>query len=117
MKTPIPFCLVFLLFPLCHAQCDLNVPNTQLFNALNNAGLVPDADQTKFTLQDLTYLCFVRSSTDNTTFDEVRVSFLYTYDGSMDQSAQATFALCLSTFTYRSADVNTVTQDPHLPRT
>ena len=115
MKTPLSFCLVLLLFPLCHAQCDLNVPNTELFNALNNAGLVPEADQTKFTLQDLTYLCFVRSSTDNTAFDEVRVSFLYTYDGTMDQSAQATFTLCLiSTFTYRSADVDLVTQDSHL---
>ena len=114
MNTPISFCLVFLLYPLCHAQCYLNVPNTELFNTLNNAGLVPEPDQTKFTLQDLTYLCFVRSSSDNTKFDEVRVSFLYTYDGSMNQSAQATFTLCLSTFIYRSADVDFVTQDPHL---
>ena len=114
MDTPISFCLVLLLFPLCHAQCDLNVPNTQLFSALNNAGLVPEADPTKFTLQDLTYLCFVRSSSDNTTFDEVRVSFLYTYDGTMNQSAQATF-ICLSdTFTYTMANVDFVTQDLHL---
>ena len=114
MKTPLSFCLVLLLYPLCYAQCDLNVPNTELFNALNNAGLVPEADQNKFTLQDLTYLCFVRSSTDNTAFDEVRVSFLYTYDGTMDQSAQATFTFCLDNFRFTMANADFVTQDPHL---
>ena len=115
MNTPISFCLVLLLFPLCHAQCDLNVPNTQLFNALNNAMLVPEADPSKFTLQDLTYLCFVRSSSDNTKFDEARVSFLYTYDGTMNQSAQATFTNCLiDMFRFTMADVDFVTQDPHL---
>ena len=115
MQTLVFLCFALLSFPLCRAQCDLNVPNTELFSALNNAGLVPEADQTKFTLQDLTYLCFVRSSTDNTTFKEVRVSFLYTYDGSMNQSAQATFSLCLfGTFSFNMAVADLVTQDLHL---
>ena len=114
MKTLVNLCLALLSFPVCHAQCDLNVPNTELFNALNNAGLVPESDPSKFTLQGLTYLCFVRSSSDNTSFDEVRVSFLYTYDGTMNQSAQATFTLCLGTFRYIMANADFVTQDLHL---
>ena len=115
MKTPISFCLALLLFPLCHAQCDLNVPETQLVSALNQAGLIAEADQSNFNLHDLTYLCFVRSSSDNTTFAQVRVSMLYTYDTATDQTAQATFSLCLSgTFRFTSANVDFVTQDPHL---
>ena len=114
MKTPISFCLALLLFPLCHAQCDLNVPETQLVAALNQAGLIAETDQSNFNLQDLTYLCFVRSSSDNTTFAQVRVSMLYTYDAAMDLSAQATFSLCLSSFVFVAADVGSVTQDPHL---
>ena len=114
MKTPIStFCLT-LLFPLCHAQCDLNVPETQLVAALNQAGLIAETAQSNFNLQDLTYLCFVRSSSDNTTFAQVRVSMLYTYDAATDQSAQATFSLCIGTFRFNGANVGSVTQDPHL---
>ena len=114
MKTRIPFCLV-LLFPVCHAQCDPNPPDLQLINALTEAGLILGADPSKFTLQDLTYICFVRSSTDNTKFSEVRVSMLYTYDSATVRSAQATFSLCLSgSFRFTSTNTYTVTQDPHL---
>ena len=114
MKISISFCLT-LLFPLCHAQCDLDVPETQLVAALNQAGYISEADQSKFNLQDLTYLCFVRSSSDNTKFDQVRVSMLYTYDAATDLSAQATFSLCLGgMFRFTSANVDFVTQDPHL---
>ena len=115
MQTLVFLCFALLSFPLCYAQCGLNVSNTELLRALNNAGLVSEANPTKFTLQDLTYLCFVRSSTDNTTFKEVRVSFLYTYDGSMNQSAQATLSLCLfGTFSFNMAVADLVTQDLHL---
>ena len=114
MKTRIPFCLVF-LFPVCHAQCDLNLPDSQLVIVLNEAGFISESDPSKYTLQDLTYLCFVRSSTDNTRFDQVRVSMLYTFDSATDQSAQATFSLCLAgTFRFTSGNTYTVTQDPHL---
>ena len=116
MKTRIPFCLV-LLFPVCHAQCGLNVPDQQLLNALNEAGLISESDPSKFTLQDLTYLCFVRSSTDNTRFDQVRVSMLYTFDSATVRSAQVTFSLCLSdSFRFTSGNTYTVTQDPHLSK-
>ena len=85
-----------------------------MVNALNSAGLIPEADPSKFTLQGLTYLCFVRSATDNTRFDQVRVSMLYTYDTATDQSAQATFSRCLfSEFRFDMADVGSVTEDPH----
>ena len=84
-----------------------------MVSALNSAGLIPEADPSKFTLQGLTYLCFVRSTTDNTRFDQVRVSMLYTYDTATDQSAQATFSRCLTTFRYDMADVGAVTQDTH----
>ena len=114
MKISISFCLALLYFPLCHAQCDLNVPNRQLVSALSQAGLIAEADQSKFTLQDVTYLCFVRSSSDNTKFDQVRVSMLYTYDTATNQSAQATFSLCLGSFVFVAEDVDSVTQDPHL---
>ena len=114
MKTRIPFCLV-LLFPFCHAQCDLNVPDQQLVNALSAADVISEGDPTRFTLQDLTYLCVIRSSTDNTRFDQVRVSLLYSYDGDTNQSAQATFSLCLSgSFKFTSSNTYTVTQSPHL---
>ena len=112
-KTLIFFCLV-LLFPLCHAQCDLNIPDSELFSALTQTGLILEADPTKFTLQDLAYFCFVRSSTDNLKFDQVRVSMLYTYDRATDQSAQATFTLCFRTFRFTSANTYTVTQYQHL---
>ena len=116
MKTFVNLCLALLFFPVCHAQleCGLNVPDIELFDALNGAGYISEPDDTKFILQDLTYLCFVRSISENKAFDEVRVSFLYTYDGTMNQSAQATFTLCLDTFIYTMADVEFVTQDPHL---
>ena len=115
MKILILVCLAVFLFPLCHAQCDLNVPDQQLVNTLSEADLISEADVTKFNLQDLTPLCFVRSSTDNTTFDQVRVSILYTYDSATVRSAQATFTLCLSdTFRFTSENTYTVTQDPHL---
>ena len=115
MKTPISFCLALLFFPLCHAQCDLNVPETQLVAALTQADLIAETAQSNFNLQDLTYLCFVRSSSDNTKFDQVRVSMLYTYDAVTDQSAQATFSLCLSgTFRFNGVNVDSVTQGPHL---
>ena len=115
MKTLISFSLAVFLFPLCHAQCDLIVPDQQLVNALSEARLISEVDPTNFNLQDLTPLCFVRSSTDNTRFDQVRVSILYTYDSDTVRSAQATFSLCLSgSFTFTSANTYTVTQDPHL---
>ena len=114
MKTRISFCLV-LLFPVCHAQCDLNLPDSHLVNALNEADLLSESDPTKFTLQDLTYLCVIRSSVNNTRFDQVRVSILYTFDSATVRSAQATFTLCLSgSFRFSSANTYTVTQDPHL---
>ena len=114
MKTTIPFCLVLLLFPDCYAQCDLNLPDTQLLSALSGAGLVSMPDPSKFTLQDLTYLCVIRSSIV-TRFDQVRVSILYTFDSATVRSAQATFTLCLSgSFRFTSANTYTVTQDPHL---
>ena len=116
MKTRSPFCLtlLFLLLPLCYAQCPLDVPDGQIVSALNSAGLIPEADPSKFTLQDLTYLCFVRSTTDNTRFDQVRVSMLYTYDTATGQSAQVTFSVCLlSVFRFNMADVGAVTQDTH----
>ena len=114
MKTLVNLCLALLSFPVCHAQCDLNVPDIELFDALNGAGYISEPDDTKFILQDLTYLCFVRSSSDNTSFDEVRVSFLYTYDGTMNQSAQATFICLFGTFRYTMANADFVTQDLHL---
>ena len=116
MNTPIPFYVaLFLLFPLCHAQCALNVPDQQLVNALNEVDLISETDPTKFTLQDLTYICFIRSSTDNTRFDQVRISMLYTYYSATVRSAQATFSLCLSgSFRFTSENTYTVTQDPHL---
>ena len=115
MKTPITFCLAFLLFPLCHAQCNLNVPEIQMVSALNQAGFISEADQSNFNLQDLTYLCFARSSSDNTTFAQVRVSMLYTYDAATNLSAQATFSLCLDgMFRFTGVNVDSVTQDPHL---
>ena len=113
--TPISFSLALLLFPLCHAQCDLNVPDQQLVNALNEADLISETDPTKFTLQDLTVICFVPSSNDSTGFDQVRVSMQYSYDSATVRSAQATFTLCLSdTFRFTSENTYTVTQDPHL---
>ena len=115
MKILILVCLAVFLFHLCHAQCDLNVSDQQLVNALSEADLISEIDPTKFNLQDLTPLCFVRSSTDNTRFDQVRVSILYTYDSATVLSAQATFTLCLSgSFRFKSAYTYTVTQDPHL---
>ena len=116
MKTPISFCVaLLLLLPLCRAQCGLNIADLQLVNALSGAGLISEADPSKFALQDLTYICFVRSSTDNTRFDQVRISMQYTYDSATVRSAQATFTLCLSdTFRYTSANTYTVTQDQHL---
>ena len=115
MKTPISLCLALLLSPVCHAQCNLNVLETQLVSALNLADLISESDVADFTLQNLTYLCFVRSSRNSTLFDQVRVSMLYTYDTATDQSAQATFSLCISgMFRFTGADVGSVTQDPHL---
>ena len=115
MKTLISFFLAVFLFPLCHAQCDLNVPDQQLVNALSEAGLISgEVDPSNLILQDLTPLCFVRSSTDNTRFDQVRVSILYTYESATDQSAQATFICLGNTFRFSSENTNTVTQDPHL---
>ena len=115
MKTLIFFCLAVFLLPLCHAQCGLNVPDQHLVNALSEAGLISETDPTKFNLQDLTYICFVRSSTDNTRFDQVRISMRYSYDSATVRSAQATFSLCLSgSFRFTSENTYTVTQDPHL---
>ena len=98
MKATISFCLALLLFPLCHAQCNLNVPDSVLFSALKLAGHLTGADQSKFVLQDLTYLCFVRSSQNNALFDQVRVSILYTYETETDKSAHFTFACHNGTF-------------------
>lgn len=92
------------------------VPNTQRFNAINGVGFVSEADPTKFILQDLTYLCFVRSSSDNTAFDEARISLLHTDDMATDQSTQATFMFCFDTFRLTNSNINTVTQDPHLTK-
>ena len=112
MKTAIFLCLVALLhFPVCRAQCEPDISNTQLFRALSAVDVISEPDPRKFTLQNLTYLCFVRSPSDNTRFSQMRVSFLYTYESATDQSAQATFSFCLSD-TFRS--INHVTQDPHL---
>ena len=116
MRTPIPLYLALLLalkFPLCRAQCSLDVPSSSLIDALFHAGFIPEADLSNFTLQDLTYLCFVRSASDNTTFDQVRVSLLYTYDTATNQSAQVTFSICLSEFNFSMSDVDSVTQDAH----
>ena len=116
MKTSIFLCLVALLhFPVCRAQCDPDISILQLVRALYAVDVISELDPIKFTLQNLTYLCFVRSSSDSTRFSQVRVSFLYTYESATDQSAQATFSFCLfDAFTFRSTDVDLVTQDPHL---
>ena len=114
MEARSSFCfIILLLLPLCHAQCTLNVPVTQLVTALDLAGLIPDPDPEAFTLQDLTNLCFVRSSIDNSTFVQVRVSILYTFLRTTDQSAQITFSVCSGTFRFSFLDVNLVTQDRH----
>ena len=114
MKTPISLCLnVLLLLPLCYAQCPLEISNTELLSALQLTGFIREANETMFSRQDITYLCFVRSTTDNTRFDQVRVSMLYTYDSAMNQSAQATFSVCLNTFQFTVADVDFVTNDTH----
>ena len=116
MKACILSCWALLLcLPLCHAQCVLTVPNSELLTALSQAGLIPETDPSKFTLQDTTNLCFVRSTSDPTRYDQVRVSILYTYDTATDQSAQATFTVCLSgTLRFSGADVGAVTQDTHI---
>ena len=119
LKMQGPFCsavylLLWLNLPSCLAQCTLEVTDTQLFSALTQAGIVREADITKFFLQDLTYLCFVRSATDETRFDQVRVSFFYTFDTTTNQSAQATFSVCLATFRFSGANVDSVTQYTHI---
>lgn len=115
MKACVLFCCALLLcLSLCHAQCDLNVPDSELVVALNQAGLIPESDPSKFTLQDTTNLCFVSSTSDPTRYDQIRVSILYTYDTVADQPAQATFSVCLGTFRFAGANVNSVTQDTHI---
>ena len=116
MKTSILLCLVALLhFPVCRAQCDPDISILELVKALYAVDVISEPDPIKFTLQNLTYLCFVRSSRDSTRFSQVRISFLYTYESATDQSAQATFTFCLlNTFRFRDTDIKYVTQDPHL---
>ena len=116
MKTSIFLCLVALLhFPVCRAQCDPDISILQLVRALYAVDVISEPDPIKFTLQNLTYLCFVRSSRDSTRFSQVRVSFLYTYESATDQSAQATFTFCLlNMFRFTDTVINYVTQDPHL---
>ena len=89
MKALILFCWA-LFFPLCWAQCTLELPEPVLFDALNKAGLV-EYDPLWFTLLDLTYLCYARSPVDKARFDQVRVSVQYTYVTMVPRSAQATF--------------------------
>ena len=114
MKILILVCLTVFHLPLCHAQCGLNVPDFQLVNALSGAGLISEANPSGFTLLDLTYICFVRSSTDNARFDQVRISMMYSYDSATVRSAQATFLCLSSSIRFTSANIYTVTQDPHL---
>ena len=115
MKILILVCLAVFLFHLCRAQCSLNIADLQLVNTLNDAGLISEANPADFTLKDLTYICFVRSSTDNARFNQTRISMRYSYDSATVRSAQATFTLCLSgSFRFTSANTYTVSQDPHL---
>ena len=108
------FCFaLFLLLSICHAQCPLNVSDSELFAAITQAGKIRESDFSKFVLQDLTHLCYVRSTTNNATFSQLRVSMLYTYNEVRDKSAQATFSVCISMFRFSKADISSVTEDAH----
>ena len=109
------FLLLFeLSFPFCYAQCTLDVPDSQLLSALNLAGILRETDQSKFSVQDRTYLCFVRSTTNSKRYDQVRISVLYSYDTATNQSAQVTFSVCLfNAFRFSEADVTSVKEGKH----
>lgn len=78
------------------------------------AGYIPEDDLSQFTLLDLTYLCFTRSTNDNTgrQYDQVRISLLYNYGVMMYQSAQATFE-CVDG-SWKLASVSLVTANKHI---
>ena len=114
MEARCPFCFApFLLLSVCHAQCPLNVPDSQLFAAITQAGIIRESDSSKFVLQDLTRLCYIRSTTNNETFSQLRVLMLYTYNKVRDKLAQATFSVCIKSFTFSKVDISSVTEDAH----
>ena len=113
----IAFSLAVLL-SLSRAQCNLEELGSELVSKLNQAGHIPEADPLKFTLQDLTYLCFVQLTNNNTVIYQVCVSLLYSFnDVVMNQTAQDTVTLCVGeTVMFAIINNSSLTQDLHHDR-
>ena len=110
MLTPIALYLT-VLHSLCHAQCNLEELGSELVSVLSQAGHIPEADPSKFTLQDVTYLCFVQSTSNNTVIYQVCVSLLYSCNNvAMNESAHATLTLCVGE-TFMFTMINTSSLD------
>ena len=88
-------------FPiLLNAQCALEITDDEITSFLGN--IVDEFTASSYSREDLTYLCYSRSDSDNSTFDSVRVSLLFRFGGTR-YSVLVTFFCRVTTWTYDSS--------------
>jgi hypothetical protein len=92
MKTLIVLFLS-ILPTLSIAQCSLDIPDGVLTSAPLSS-LVSEFNPSSFARDDVTYLCYSRADSDNTTFDAIRISLLFTH-GSTQYSIRLSY-MCRS---------------------